>query len=605
MISFMKRNSNRLSTRRRETLKISRVIAEHPTIISEFIDLIKTAYKMAKIKVDNLNDAKRIFTVGETGFRTKAKLNKIIVSRGGNAQVVAPTEGKTNFSVLMCGNAAGKYEPPYVIYKGSDTSIVCGWLLNGPKDASYNTSQSGWMDKTKFHAWIKVFDESIIKKKIQKPVIVIMDGHSSHLDLTVVEEAKSCDIMLVKLPPNSTHILQVLDVSVFGPAKKNWADIIKMWYRQTRDQKITKKVFSALLDKLFTDMKSKPTHLINGFRATGIWPLNKEIILKKIEERYIYKSRRANVSSNINKENSSQSADIGSTAGPSSAPQFTSPPNQNISQNQSVNIDATAGPSSAPQFNSSPDPVISTNLTVLASVVEEVLHPPLDEHSKKAIENTKVNSRMNKKSGEIVTSEEAVAALKIKESKKTKTGKKTVGSNDKRSASQRSSSAKKLKVTDIYSDSEDSVENVSNFKTNDENDLKSQLVKFWKKVSPPHKEITVVGKWYASIYKDSKGKQSLYFGRETKRFLEEAEGKVTNIELDCLKPHVGNSNIIEDYPEGQKDIYLYMIADVFAGPLVMEPYPQRKWNVPNLKEIKQMYDRIVEIDRKALYNSVF
>ena len=149
------------------------------------------------------------------------------------------------------------------------------------------------------------------------------------------------------------------------------------------------------------------------------------------------------------------------------------------------------------------------------------------------------------------------------------------------------------------------MENVSNFKTNDENDLKSQLVKFWKKVSPPHKESTVVGKWYASIYKDSKGKQSLYFGRATKRFLEEAEGKVTNIELDCLKPHVGNSNIIEDYPEGQEDIYLYMIADVFAGPLVMEPYPQRKWNVPNLKEIKQMYDKIVGIDRTALYNSDF
>ena len=43
----------------------------------------------------------------------------------------------------------------------------------------------------------------------------------------------------------------------------------------------------------------------------------------------------------------------------------------------------------------------------------------------------------------------------------------------------------------------------------------------------------------------------LYFDRSTlaaynKRFLAESKGKVTHLELDCLKPHIGNSNIMDD-----------------------------------------------------------
>lgn len=87
-----------------------------------------------------------MFNCDETGFNTQTKKKNVIVPIGRPANVLAPSEGKTNYSVLMCGNAAGEYIPPYDIYKGSENSIPIGWCTNGPPGTGYNTTANGWMD---------------------------------------------------------------------------------------------------------------------------------------------------------------------------------------------------------------------------------------------------------------------------------------------------------------------------------------------------------------------------------------------------------------------------------------------------------------------------
>ena len=136
MICFLRRHKGDLSTKKAETLKFSRAQAEHPDIISNFIDLIKRAYDMAGIDTQNLNDAKRVFNWDETGFKDENKLRNVIVSRSNNSPgALTPSEGKSNFSVMMCGSATGEFGPPYVIYKGTDNSIPIAWTLNGPLGA--------------------------------------------------------------------------------------------------------------------------------------------------------------------------------------------------------------------------------------------------------------------------------------------------------------------------------------------------------------------------------------------------------------------------------------------------------------------------------------
>ena len=121
----------------------------------------------------------------------------------------------------------------------------------------------------------------------------------------------------------------------------------------------------------------------------------------------------------------------------------------------------------------------------------------------------------------------------------------------------------------------------------------------------PQSRNEIIDKWYLCIYVGVKGKKSLCIGKAIERFLYDEGGGVTKMEMDCLKPHVGNDNIMESYPAGQKDKYMCDITNIFTGPVIIYPKPKGKWEVPNLPEIKFFYTKIVGLDRVAIFNSVF
>lgn len=54
------------------------------------------------------------------------------------------------------------------------------------------------------------------------PVIFILNGHKSHLSLQLSEFCKKNEIILLRLPPNCMHILQLLDVAFFKSLKICW-----------------------------------------------------------------------------------------------------------------------------------------------------------------------------------------------------------------------------------------------------------------------------------------------------------------------------------------------------------------------------------------------
>ncbi|CAL4148936.1 unnamed protein product [Meganyctiphanes norvegica] len=435
MIDFMKRHKGKISTRRAETLKLSRAMAEHPVIISDFMELVESAYKLAKIDKGNLNHARRVFNTDESGFNTDTKKRNIIVPKGRPAQVIAPNEGKTQYSVLMCGNAAGEYLPPYVIYKGSEESIPCAWAINGPAETGYCTTDTGWMNRECFRAWITWFNRHLQMKQIEKPVVLLLDGCTSHISVEIVE-AKYNQIILVKLPPNSTHILQALDVSVFGPAKKDWARIIGNWFRQTNYEPVTKKVFPALLNKLYSGMVKKPENLIKGFRATGVWPFNKQVIIDKVEERGMYKVLGNNIpTSQDNEQSNSTTSNQMENEGPSRASTSFSGSREeeyDIHAGSSMTPDnIIAGSSNSPdnvtdETSNAPEIVLSPSSRMLIKAVKDTLAPPKDATTQKALDNKKNNYRMKKSRGQIITSDEAIEALKIKEINKRHKGNKKI-----------------------------------------------------------------------------------------------------------------------------------------------------------------------------------
>ena len=114
----------------------------------------------------------------------------------------------------------------------------------------------------------------------KKPCILFLDGHGSHLTYKVVKAAQENQIIMICLPPHTSHALQPCDVAFFRPLKVIWKDILKLWFRETRMQTVDKAVFPSLLEKLWK--KLKPSNAVAGFTGSGIHPVDREKVKKRV-----------------------------------------------------------------------------------------------------------------------------------------------------------------------------------------------------------------------------------------------------------------------------------------------------------------------------------
>ncbi|CAF4097226.1 unnamed protein product, partial [Rotaria sp. Silwood1] len=121
--------------------------------------------------------------------------------------------GKDFTTVVVSGNAAGVVSPPYVIYAAKTVNPL--WCENGPAETQYRCSKKGWINEELFTDW---FESLFIPETvhISKPIILIMDNLSAHISIKTIELALKNQIILMCLPPNTTHCLQPLDLTTFG-----------------------------------------------------------------------------------------------------------------------------------------------------------------------------------------------------------------------------------------------------------------------------------------------------------------------------------------------------------------------------------------------------
>jgi hypothetical protein len=61
--------------------------------------------------------------------------------------------------------------------------------------------------------------------------LLILDGHSSHLTAGFDAFCKENGIICLCMPPHSSHLLQPLDVGVFGPLKRAYGKLVEAMMR--------------------------------------------------------------------------------------------------------------------------------------------------------------------------------------------------------------------------------------------------------------------------------------------------------------------------------------------------------------------------------------
>lgn len=255
--SFCKRN--RLSQKKMEQLeKCRRNATSNPFLIFGFFDILEET--MSNLMLHD--KPQNIWNLDETYFSLDPARVKGVSAVGQKVHRNIEGSGKENMTVMACISASGACRPPLVIYQGKN--LWSTWKgTNESVKVDYAVSEKGWMTTEIFNSWFEKFCKDVK----ERPLLIILDGHVSHLDKATIDLALQQNITLLKLPAHTTDLLQPLDKCCFGPLKLKWNKRLIEWQRMNQ-RRLTKSEFANLLLEIW-DEGLPVENIISSFKHTG------------------------------------------------------------------------------------------------------------------------------------------------------------------------------------------------------------------------------------------------------------------------------------------------------------------------------------------------
>lgn len=227
---------------------------------------------LLKDDVQALNHPQRIWNMDETALFLSPKGALVLAERGRPTYDITSTSEKDNVTTLITVNALGELAPPLTIFKYD--RLPRAVIEAAPSNWGIGKSDTGWMQSENFFEYFaNVFHPFLAKNNIERPVVVFLDGHASHLSLALSSFCRENQIILVCLPPNATHIMQPLDVAFFHPLKQKWKGFARKWMYEHDGFTMTKKDVPSALSRILQE-KTFSNSIISGFRTSGLYPFD-------------------------------------------------------------------------------------------------------------------------------------------------------------------------------------------------------------------------------------------------------------------------------------------------------------------------------------------
>ncbi len=113
-----------------------------------------------------------------------------------------------------------------------------------------------------------------------RPLLLLLDGHSSHFEPGFVKKAAAEDVIVFCLPPHTTHVAQPLDNGVFSPLKRCWREECHRYCTSNPGRVVTRLQFSQLFSRAWYRSMTME-NVVSGFHCTGVFPLNRDALRPK------------------------------------------------------------------------------------------------------------------------------------------------------------------------------------------------------------------------------------------------------------------------------------------------------------------------------------
>ena len=220
-----------------------------------------------------MDKPKQIFNCDESGMPLSPKAPMTVSRKGDKNPSHITSDTKSQITVLVCVNAAGDFMPPFVIFDRK--KLIQGYTKGEVPNTYYGLSPKGWIDTALFQDWF--LHHFLIFAPPIRPLLLLMDGHSSHFSPEMIRLAAEEQVILFVLPPHTTQICQPLDKGVFAALKTNWKQACHNFLTKNPGRVVSRYDFSELFCEAW-DESMTIKNIKSGFRITGICPFDKDVI---------------------------------------------------------------------------------------------------------------------------------------------------------------------------------------------------------------------------------------------------------------------------------------------------------------------------------------
>jgi DDE superfamily endonuclease len=195
----------------------------------------------------------------------------------GNREWVTSTE---------CISMAGKKLGSWTIFKGKKPQKMWHETMKriGEFDSGYHIacSENGWTDNELGLEYLKEHFEPQTRTQTDRYRILICDGHESHVSTAAIKFCLDHKIILLCLPPHSTHLLQPLDVGIFGPISTKYKNAIRNRFEfNTESYNIDKVDFLEIWHEVRRSTIT-PENVKSAWRDSGLLPYNPDVVLSQL-----------------------------------------------------------------------------------------------------------------------------------------------------------------------------------------------------------------------------------------------------------------------------------------------------------------------------------